>query len=95
MPLYNLATLVLLNAYVGHPIYFKYGGESGVLPCTSTGDKVMFAPDLGNLVSDDAYNSTEDDEYQEITLQDSDYSDFEETIDNDEYEDDTYDEDEY
>ena len=36
--------MIILDAYVGEPIYFKYGSESGVVPCF---------PD-GRLLSEDA-----------------------------------------
>lgn len=44
VPLYNPKNMIILDAYVGEPIYFKYGSESGVVPCF---------PD-GRLLSEDA-----------------------------------------
>lgn len=40
VPLYNIAALELLEAYEGELIYFKYGGESGVIPCDSEGNVI-------------------------------------------------------
>ena len=37
VPLYEPANMALLQAYVGMPIYFRYGGEAGVVPCFSDG----------------------------------------------------------
>ena len=95
VPLYNLATVVLLNAYIGHPIFFKYGGESGVIPCTPTGERIIFASDMSNLANTpdfDSYDEYDDELYDEVDIDDGvEYSDDLE-IDNDEYEDDDYDE---
>lgn len=44
VPLYNPKNIIILDAYEGEPIYFKYGSESGVVPCF---------PD-GRLLSEDA-----------------------------------------
>lgn len=37
VPLYEPSNMALLQAYVGMPIYFRYGGEAGVVPCFSDG----------------------------------------------------------
>lgn len=37
VPLYNPYNILLLEAYPGRQIYFRYGGEAGVVPCTSDG----------------------------------------------------------
>lgn len=37
VPLYNPKNIIVLDAYVGEPIYFKYGSESGVVPCFPDG----------------------------------------------------------
>jgi len=43
VPLYNPKNILVLGAYLGTPLSFKYGGEAGVVPCF---------PD-GKLLSDD------------------------------------------
>ena len=40
VPLYNPANILLLQAYPGNTIYFRYGGEAGVQPCTSDGRSI-------------------------------------------------------
>ena len=37
VPLYEPKNILILNAYVGHVIYFRYGGEAGVVPCFPDG----------------------------------------------------------
>lgn len=37
VPLYAPVYILMLEAYPGKPIYFKYGGESGVVPTTKDG----------------------------------------------------------
>lgn len=37
VPLYEPRNILVLNAYPGYPIYFRYGGEAGVVPCFSDG----------------------------------------------------------
>lgn len=44
VPLYEPRNIMVLGAYVGEPVYFRYGGEAGVVPCF---------PD-GSLLKDDA-----------------------------------------
>lgn len=46
VPLYEPKNIMILDAYVGEPLYFRYGGEAGVVPCF---------PD-GRLLSEDAVN---------------------------------------
>lgn len=41
VPLYDSANLVHLNAYYGEPIYFRYGGEAGVVPCFEDGTPLL------------------------------------------------------
>lgn len=41
VPLYELANLVQLDAYKGHVIYFRYGGEAGVVPCFPDGTPLI------------------------------------------------------
>lgn len=40
VPLYAPVYILLLEAYEGNTIHFKYGGEAGVVPLTSTGELV-------------------------------------------------------
>lgn len=37
VPLYEPKNMMILDAYVGEPLYFKYGGEAGVVPCFPDG----------------------------------------------------------
>lgn len=37
VPLYEPNNMLMLDAYVGQLIYFRYGGEAGVVPCFSDG----------------------------------------------------------
>lgn len=37
VPLYEPKNIMILDAYVGEPLYFRYGGEAGVIPCFPDG----------------------------------------------------------
>ena len=37
VPLYEPKNILILDAYVGRVIYFRYGGEAGVVPCFADG----------------------------------------------------------
>ena len=37
VPLYEPKNIIILDAYVGEPLYFRYGGEAGVVPCFPDG----------------------------------------------------------
>ena len=37
VPLYEPRNILLLDAYEGEPLYFRYGGEAGVVPCFPDG----------------------------------------------------------
>lgn len=37
IPLYNPKNILVLKAYIGSPLSFKYGGEAGVVPCFPDG----------------------------------------------------------
>lgn len=37
VPLYEPKNIMILDAYVGEPLYFRYGGEAGVVPCFPDG----------------------------------------------------------
>ena len=54
VPLYEPKNILILNAYVGDVVYFRYGGEAGVVPCF---------PD-GRLLKEDAAKDILTGEYQ-------------------------------
>lgn len=37
VPLYEPKNILILDAYPGEPLYFRYGGEAGVVPCFADG----------------------------------------------------------
>lgn len=37
VPLYEPKNILILEAYIGNPVYFRYGGEAGVVPCFPDG----------------------------------------------------------
>ena len=37
VPLYEPRNIIILDAYEGKPLCFKYGGEAGVVPCFPDG----------------------------------------------------------
>lgn len=41
VPLYEPSNLVSLDAYAGEILYFRYGGEAGVVPCFSDGTPLV------------------------------------------------------
>lgn len=41
VPLYEPRNLVVLNAYPGNQLYFRYGGEAGVVPCFENGKTLI------------------------------------------------------
>lgn len=41
VPLYEPANLVVLGAYAGMPLHFRYGGEAGVVPCFEDGTPLV------------------------------------------------------
>lgn len=58
VPLYNPKNILLLEAYPGNVVFFRYGGEAGVVPCYPDG-----SPLTGDFV--DSRFSEEYDEYDE------------------------------
>lgn len=50
VPLYEPNNMVLLNAYVGELINFRYGGEAGVVPCFPDGTPLSMAK-IKNMMS--------------------------------------------
>lgn len=43
VPLYNPYNILILNAYPGNTINFRYGGEAGVKPCLPSGENISEA----------------------------------------------------
>lgn len=41
VPLYEPNNMVVLDAYPGHLLHFKYGGEAGVIPCFDDGTPLI------------------------------------------------------
>lgn len=41
IPLYEPSNMVALDAYPGEPLYFRYGGEAGVVPCFGDGTPLL------------------------------------------------------
>lgn len=41
IPLYEPSNLMVLDAYIGNPVYFRYGGEAGVVPCFEDGTTLL------------------------------------------------------
>lgn len=56
VPLYNPKNILLLEAYPGNVVYFRYGGEAGVVPCYPDGSQLT-----GDFI--DSKFSEEYDEY--------------------------------
>lgn len=52
VPLYEPVNILLLEAFEGNPIYFRYGGESGVVPCFPDGTLLKDA-NINAMLSDD------------------------------------------
>lgn len=62
VPLYNPKNIIVLDAYVGEPIYFKYGSESGVVPCFPDGR--LLSEDVAIArAKDDVWDTVGDDEF--------------------------------
>ncbi len=41
VPLYEPSNMLQLNAFKGYPLYFRYGGEAGVVPCFPDGTPLL------------------------------------------------------
>lgn len=63
VPLFEPNNIVLLDAYVGMPLYFRYGGEAGVIPCTIDGTPLADAK-----IKDSFSGNDDDDLYAEYTI---------------------------
>lgn len=53
VPLYEPANMVILDAYAGNLIYFRYGGEAGVVPCFEDGTPLVNGKIKNALLGDD------------------------------------------
>lgn len=53
IPLYEPANIVVLDAYPGYPIHFRYGGEAGVVPCFEDGTPLVDGRIQSALVGED------------------------------------------
>lgn len=61
VPLYEPKNILILDAYVGNPIWFRYGGEAGVVPCFADGR--LLSEDVCKEILRGEYNfGTEDEE---------------------------------
>lgn len=71
VPLYEPKNILILDAYEGEPIYFRYGGEAGVVPCLPDGRmlKEDAAKEVLSGVSLKSCGDLSDDD--EIALQDA------------------------
>lgn len=49
VPMYAPCYILMLEAYKGRILHFKYGGEAGVVPCTSDGRLITNKDDKGEL----------------------------------------------
>jgi hypothetical protein len=54
IPLYEPNNIVILDAYPGYPIHFRYGGEAGVVPCFEDGTPLTDGKVREMLVDDNA-----------------------------------------
>jgi len=54
VPLYEPKNILILNAYVGSVVYFRYGGEAGVVPCFPDGRLLKEDATLDILKGEDA-----------------------------------------
>lgn len=61
VPLYEPKNILILDAYVGNPVWFRYGGEAGVVPCFPDGR--LLNEDVCKEILRGEYNfGTEDEE---------------------------------
>lgn len=63
VPLYNPKNIIVLDAYVGEPVYFKYGSESGVVPCFPDGR--LLSEDVADKIIKDDYEVWEPEGYSD------------------------------
>jgi hypothetical protein len=53
IPLYEPSNVVVLDAYPGSIIHFRYGGEAGVVPCFEDGTPLLDGRIQGSLIDED------------------------------------------
>lgn len=56
IPLYEPANIVVLDAYPGSIIHFRYGGEAGVVPCFEDGTPLVEGRIRNVLADEDVYD---------------------------------------
>ena len=52
VPLYEPKNIIILDAYPGEPLYFRYGGEAGVVPCFADG-RLLKEDAVKDILEDD------------------------------------------
>lgn len=60
VPLFEPCNIILLDAYVGQPLYFRYGGEAGVVPCTIEGTP------LSDAKIKESFSGNDDDDLYQV-----------------------------
>ena len=58
VPLYEPNNVLMLDAYIGNNLFFRYGGEAGVVPCFEDGTPLIKGK-INKMLEDDS------DEYEE------------------------------
>lgn len=53
VPLYEPKNIIILDAYPGEPLYFRYGGEAGVVPCFPDG-RLLKEDAVKEILTDEA-----------------------------------------
>lgn len=53
VPLYEPKNIMILDAYVGEPLFFRYGGEAGVVPCFPDG-RLLKEDTVKEILTDEA-----------------------------------------
>lgn len=68
VPLYEPSNILLLNAYINEVIFFRYGGEAGVVPCFPDG-KPLTEGKVKQVLQDDG--DEDDDFFYQSSYEDS------------------------
>lgn len=68
VPLYEPKNILILDAYEGEPLYFRYGGEAGVVPCFADGRTLNEDAALGVLSNSSSPWDFIDDELPEDAI---------------------------
>ena len=55
IPLYEPSNVAVLDAYPGQPLYFRYGGEAGVVPCFEDGTPLLDGRIKATLNNEDSF----------------------------------------